>query len=248
MNESFRPWLQQADWQVCFEWGPTGLAAVGGHDVVIVDVLRFTTAVCAGVEQGARIFPYRWKDDSARTFADSVGAVLAGGADPLGPSLSPVRMSQLQPADRVVLPSPNGSTCAALAQEAGATAYAACLRNATAVAEHLAGSEGPITVVAAGERWPDGSLRPALEDLLGAGAVLAALSRSRSPEAEAAAALWRSVAERAETLIRGCASGLEQVERGWDDDLAYAVQADASDAVPVLIDGAFVDAERGRSQ
>ena len=242
MSESVRQWLQQVDWQIRFEWGPTGLAAIGGHDVVIVDVLRFTTAVCAGVEQGARIYPHRWKDDSARTFADSVGAILAGGSDPLGPSLSPVRLSHLQPDDRVVLPSPNGSTCAALAHAAGARVYAACLRNATAVAEHLAGSEGPVTVVAAGERWPDGSLRPALEDLLGAGAVLAALSGSRSPEAEAAATLWSSAKDRVGPLIRGCASGLEQVERGWADDLDYAIEFDASDVVPMLVDGAFVHA------
>jgi 2-phosphosulfolactate phosphatase len=233
------PWTAQTSAEVRFEWGPTGLGAVGGEHVVIVDVLRFTTAVCAGVDQGARIYPYRWKDDSARTFADSVGAVLAGG-DPLGPSLSPVRLSQLQPDDRVVLPSPNGSTCAALAHEAGARVYAGCLRNATAVAEYLAGAEGPVTVVAAGERWPDGSLRPALEDLLGAGAVLAALDGSRSPEAEAAATLWSSVGGQAGSLIRGCGSGIEQVERGWADDLAYAVELDASDAVPMLVDSAFV--------
>ena len=236
-----RPWTAQTSAEVRFEWGPTGLGAVGGHDVVIVDVLRFTTAVCAGVDQGALIYPYRWKDDSARAFADSVGAVLAGG-DPLGPSLSPVRLSRLQPNDRVVLPSPNGSTCAALANEAGARVYAACLRNATAVAEHLAETDGPVTVVAAGERWPDGSLRPALEDLLGAGAVLAALDGSRSPEAEATATLWSSVAGRAGSLIRGCGSGLEQVERSWSDDLAYAIEVDSSEAVPMLADGAFVDA------
>ena len=42
-----------------------------------------------------------------------------------------------------------------------------------AVARWLQARGGTVAVVAAGERWPDGSLRPAAEDLWGAGAVLA---------------------------------------------------------------------------
>ena len=94
-------------------------------------------------------------------------------------------------ASRLVLPSPNGSAIAAAAP--GVT-VAASLRNASAVAEWLSerfrGDVEPVSVIAAGERWPDGSLRPALEDLLGAGAVLSALVArtgvSESPEAAAA--------------------------------------------------------------
>jgi 2-phosphosulfolactate phosphatase len=97
-------------------------------------------------------------------------------------------------------------------------------------------------VIACGERWPDGSLRPALEDLLGAGAVIAGLARTRSPEASAAESAWSGAGDGIADLLAACSSGREQLVRGWDDDLHHAAQVDVSPVVPVLVDGAFVDA------
>jgi len=235
-------WTRQSPYRVRFDWGHTGTSAVAADHVVVVDVLRFTTAVDAAVGRGASVYPFRWKDASAAGFARQVAAVLADGSDPAGPSLSPVRLSRLRPGDRVVLPSPNGSTCAAIAAESGATVLAACLRNAGSVAEWLNGKDGTVGVVACGERWPDGSLRPSLEDYLGAAAVIAGLAGPRSPEAEAAAALWSASDASAERLVRSCASGRELEARGWADDLDFACEIGASRSVPVLHDGAFVDA------
>ena len=134
------------------------------------------------------------------------------------------------------------------------TVIAGCLRNAAAVGRFLRGSPGPVTVIAAGERWPDGSLRPALEDLLGAGAILAALRNldgspapdalrdsgpgTYSPEAEAARACFEATADVA-AAVSGCASGRELIEGGFGDDVAIAVEIDACLMVPVLADGAF---------
>jgi 2-phosphosulfolactate phosphatase len=148
----------------------------------------------------------------------------------------------------LVLPSPNGSAIAAAA--ASGTVVAACLRNARAVAAWIAGNRGdrpaaPVTVIAAGERWPDGSLRPALEDLLGAGAVISALVQSGafavSPEAAAARALHAATASVPDAVRRG-GSGVELHIGGYGRDVDIAVELDASDVVPVLMDGAF----RGR--
>jgi 2-phosphosulfolactate phosphatase len=207
--------------------------------VVVIDVLRFTTAVDAAVAAGCTVFPYRWKDASAAAYADSVGAVLAEPGAERGPSLSPVSMSSQPAGISIVLPSPNGATCVAEAAQTGCVVVAACLRNAAAVADSLASAPRPIAVVAAGEQRPDGSLRPAIEDHLGAGAVLAGLSAGHSPEAEAAAALWRSVGADAARLLADCYSGRELAERGFGADVAYAAATDVSGLAPRLIDGAF---------
>jgi 2-phosphosulfolactate phosphatase len=232
-------WAGQEDYGVRFQWGPFVAPALSEGVCVVVDVLRFTTAVDAAVTRGVSVYPYRWRDASAGAFARSVHAVLAEGGDPAGPSLSPSSMDTLAPGSSLVLPSPNGSTCAILASEAGARVVAGCLRNAAAVAAWADKADGPVTVIACGEKWPDGSLRPSLEDLLGAGAILAVMTRSPSPEARAAIAAYHDAATRLPEVLSHCASGRELSERGRQADVGYAAQLNTSTTVPVLTDGAF---------
>lgn len=234
-------WHHQDGYEVRFEWGPVGAAtlASAGSTVVVVDVLRFTTAVEAALSVGVDIYPYRWRDESARRFAISVGAILADGADPDGPSLSPIRLRRMEPGATVVLPSPNGSTCAALAAEAGARVVAASLRNATATAAYLGGT-GTVSVIACGERWADDSLRPCIEDLVGAGAVITHLDGTRSPEAEAAAAAWESASQKGiGPVLTASGSGVELIDKGHRADVDYAAEVDVSEVVAVLRDGRF---------
>jgi 2-phosphosulfolactate phosphatase len=101
-----------------------------------------------------------------------------------------------------------------------------------------------VAVVAAGERWPGGSLRPAVEDLWGAGAFIEALVRrgvgGLSVEASTALAAYRSVADDLASALRDCASGRELHAHGFPGDVEVAAQAGAGGAVPVLTDGWFV--------
>ncbi|MET7619318.1 2-phosphosulfolactate phosphatase [Streptomyces sp. NPDC005408] len=239
---------------IAFEWGPAGARrlAPGAACLVVVDVLSFTTSVSVAADAGMRVFPYRWRDGSARAYATSVDAVLAVGrreASESSPwSLSPAALRRAPFTPRLVLPSPNGSTIAA---EAGAaTVVAASLRNADAVAQWLAAEDygtaaRPLAVIASGERWPDGSLRPALEDQLGAGAVISALRAlgrfELTPEAAVTAAAWESTADPA-AAVRACFSGRELIEgdlAGFAEDVRIACEISVSTAVPVLMDGAF---------
>jgi 2-phosphosulfolactate phosphatase len=220
---------------------------------VVVDVLSFTTSVTVALEAGATVLPYPWRDDSAATFAERHGAVLAvgrsqGGTD--GVSLSPAGMRANAPAGgAVVLPSPNGSTIAHRLASGTTTCVAACLRNADAVAdwvERRFPHPARVAVVAAGERWPDDSLRPAVEDLWGAGAVLSALAaRGRpgfSPEARAARATYDAIGTDLPAALHACVGGQELDAIGFGADVDVAAEVGASSVVPVLRDGAFVDA------
>jgi 2-phosphosulfolactate phosphatase len=114
------------------------------------------------------------------------------------------------------------------------------------VAAWLRAQPGPVAVVAAGERWPDDTLRPAVEDLWGAGAVLALLDEGElSPEARLAADAFRAVEPSLPTALRGCASGRELAAAGFAEDVDVAAELDVSSVVPVLSDGAFRDSSAG---
>ena len=232
---------------VTLEWGPTGAVALAPRvDVaVVIDVLSFSTTVTVAADLGVEVVPHRWADDSAAAVARERGAVLAVGRRTAGPgqvSLSPATFRITIGLTRVVLPSPNGSTICALLAEAGVEVVVASLRNRTAVARALAGRD--VLLVPAGERWPDGSLRPAVEDLWGAGAVAAALddlgATGLSDETQAAAEAYRLVEHRLAEALLACASGQELVGQGYASDVAIAAELDASHVVPRLVDGVLV--------
>lgn len=246
------PAWQQAGSDVRFEWGPSGSAALGADVTVVVDVLSFTTTVSVAVERGIEVFPFGWRDVRATTYALTRDAVLAVGRREAGPgqvSLSPATVRAATGVERLVLPSPNGSSISFALAEAGGEVVAGCLRNATAVGAFLAGrvrAGAVVGVVAAGERWPDGTLRPAVEDLWGAGAVLAALAGhgvgSPSAEARAAVTAYDVVAGELLDALHDCASGRELVAGGYPGDVDVAAEVDACAVVPVLRGESFSSA------
>lgn len=230
--------------RIRFDWGPTGAAAIAAPVTVVVDVLSFTTTLSVAVERGMTVYPFRWKDERAAAYAEERDAVLAQGRSArTGVSLSPVTVRRAVGVERLVLPSPNGSTISLGLADQGVTVVGGCLRNAGAVARWAWERGEDVAVVAAGERWPDGSLRPAVEDLWGAGAVVAGLvdlgATGLDPEARVAERAYREV--RLPDDLVACVSGQELVAMGFPEDVAIAAEADCSTVVPVLDDGAFRD-------
>ncbi|WP_432943023.1 2-phosphosulfolactate phosphatase [Kribbella sp. CA-253562] len=236
----------QSGYRVGFDWGPAGATAVPGALVAVVDVLSFTTSVTVAADRGITVLPYRWRDSTARQYAEQHAAALAVGRSEAGRdgiSLSPATIRQARDVQRLVLPSPNGSTISQLLADSGSTVLAVSLRNYQAAAQWAATQNATVVAIAAGERWPDGSLRPAVEDLWGAGAFIAALQDLGvgpvSPEARAAAAAYREVAGELPELLKECAGGRELTQYGYPQDVAIAAEVGSSRSVPILRAGAF---------
>ena len=207
--------FDQSRYQVRFEWGVDGLARLEDSEVVVVvDVLRFSSTVVARLDAGETV-PL----DAAGHAVSLNGAAVAHAA------------AALDHAPLVVLGS---------------------LRNAAAVAaaalaeQHRRGARTSIAVIAAGELVSDADgapLRVAVEDLLGAGAVIDALSTlgvdHTSPEAAAACEAFRGLRGAVRHLLTASGSGQDLIERGLRDQVLAASEVDASASVPALRSGVF---------
>ena len=204
--------------------------------IVIVDVLTFTTAVEVATSRGASVFPFPWMRQAAAYYAAAIGAVPAAKRGQ-GFSLSPASLRELPAGCRLVLPSPNGAALT-FGIEHGSV-LAGCLRNASAVAAEAARMGRTVAVIPAGELWSDGGLRPSFEDWVGAGAIIAALQGSKSPEARMAQAAFEAARAELPRLMRECGSGKELIERGYPEDVEMAADHDVSGKAPRLVDGAF---------
>lgn len=213
--------FDQSRYQVRLEWGDDGLARLAASDVVVVvDVLRFSSTVTTRVAAGGAV-PL----DAAAHAVSLNGAAISRAA------------AALDPAPIVLL---------------------GCLRNASAVAEAIAdeqrrrGARTSIALIAGGELVPAEAgaatsrttRRFAVEDLLGAGAIVDALGvrgiDHTSPEAAAAGEAFRGLRAATRHLLAASGSGQELAERGAHDEVRAAAELDASTAVPVLRKGVFV--------
>ncbi len=218
--------LGQAGFTTRLEWGPAGLARAVADSavVVVVDVMRFSTITCLICEKG--------------------GSAALSDVPADAENLTSNRLHNLEPGGRVKVFSLNGGALARTASALGGpVVLAGALRNAHAAGRYArsVARDGVVTVLAAGEVDPDGSLRPAVEDLLGAGAIIAAAGGDPSPEALVAMAAFSGVEDLEAVLLR-CASGRELAGRGATDDVILSAELDVSSVAPLLVDGAFEDA------
>ena len=125
-----------------------------------------------------------------------------------------------------------------------AAVVAGSLRNRTAVAEWVLERQAEkadrftVAVIAAGEAREDGSIRFAVEDQLGAGAIVDALAvvwiDYCSPEAAAACAAFTSLRSAVGHLVSASASGKELFARDPATDFGAIAAIDTSTEVPIL--------------
>lgn len=221
------------------EWGADAIEYLyESTDVfIIVDVLSFSTCVEVATSKGATIIPYKYKDESAKSFAAEKNAELAvHRTEPGQFSLSPVSMFTAEKGMRIVLPSPNGATLSIMC--AGKITLCGSFRNAKSVAELSQRLGKTVTVISAGEKWPNGNIRFALEDALGAGAILSYMNGSFSPEATALRNLWVDTQEHLFNVLQECTSGNELITRSSEQDIDIASEVNITSNVPILTDDA----------
>jgi len=235
----------QQEFDIRLEWGIHGIEELApiSDVIIIVDILSFSTCVDIATGNGAIIYPYRWKDDTAISYAQSIGAELADFTRKCshGYSLSPTSLTNIKAKTKLVLPSPNGSTLT-LSTKAALT-LCGSLRNAKVVAEFAMSRGKKISMIPAGEQWADKTLRPAFEDLLGAGAIISFLSGTLSPESSAAIAVYKELRANVFTEIKNCSSGKELIERGFEKDIQLACEINISENIPLFTDGAYIAAK-----
>lgn len=147
----------QHEYDIRFEWGQNGVDELSSISdvVIIVDILSFSTCVDIVTGNVASVIPYRWQDETAVEFAKSKNAILADYKRKYSTSysLSPTSLLTIKRQEKIVLPSPNGSR---LYLATGKTVtLCGCLRNAKVVAEYALTVGKRISLVPAGEQWPD---------------------------------------------------------------------------------------------
>lgn len=137
------------------------------------------------------------------------------------------------------------------AERAGAHVVVAGIRNAAAVAAHVLdvqrsrGERTSIAVIAVGD-VDEGGPRYAVEDLLGAGAVVAALGDlgidHASPDAAVAGEGFRALRGAVRHLLTASGTGRLRTDAGERDLVLAAADRDAASVVPVLGDGVYAAA------
>lgn len=229
------------------DWGRDGAlrAAERGDVLVIVDVLSFSTAVATAAHYGGVIYPCAQNEDPV-AFAQRVGGEVAVHRRHNVPakgrfSLSPITYLNIEPGTKVVLSSPNGATCSRYAHQVpflfvGALVNAQAI--ARAVSQVIEKQQLDVTVIACGERWKtsseDGTLRVAVEDYLGAGAILSYLQQEKSAEARVCEGAFLHVRDDIEHMLWECESGRELREMGFGVDVQHAAQLNVYDSAPVM--------------
>jgi 2-phosphosulfolactate phosphatase len=216
--------------------------SVVGSAVVVIDTLRATTTIAQAVAQGAAVEPVPSIAEAKRR--RTKGVLIAGergGKKLAGFDLgnSPVDISKATLGKRLVLTTTNGTGAVARSRQAKSI-WAGALVNAGAIARALRG-EASIVLLCAGR-----TTGLALEDLIGAGAIIAALPAGSFEEsalsdgARIALELFRRERDTLHAFIASCESGRNLVKMGSADDVVFCAQLDTIDVAPRLVRGRFV--------
>ena len=205
--------------------------------VVVFDVLRATTSIATALFAGAaevRVFD---SIDAARAAAresPQLPHLLCGETNCLPPpgfdlGNSPGAFTRALCAGRTILLATTNGTRALVGARAARAMYAAALVNLSATAAAVIRTGHHVTILCAGT---DGEF--AMEDALGAGAVIEAIRQRRADirladdASQAATDLWETARQRGiyETFL-SCRGGMNVLRAGLAEDLQFAARIDS---------------------
>jgi 2-phosphosulfolactate phosphatase len=216
-------------------------AHLDSRAVVVFDVLRATTsmtaALAAGVEE-IRVFPDLEYARRAAQHHTAGPRILCGEENCLPPpgfdlGNSPGAFNRQAHRGAVAYMSTTNGTRAIIAAAGAAVVFVGALVNAQAVASALLDTGLDATLLCAGTNG-----QVAMEDLLGAGAVLDAMARAESSRvrpsgdvAHVAQRLYRSARSDLRAALAESQGGRNVIAAGLPQDIDYAARLDSLDVV-----------------
>lgn len=229
---------------------------LSGAHVAVVDVVRATTTLLAGLEAGARRAHAVESVEEALDLRRSIGeddVVLCGergGRRIEGFDLgnSPLEFAPESVADRILVCTTTNGTRTLRRCEGAAELWLGCFRNRAAVVErltepHRAGFDGrPPTRLLIACAGKEGRL--GLDDHLCAGLIVGELEASvpearLSDGARSACATAREIGVPSAAFLATTAAGQALVDIGLEADLEYCAELDVSPSVPRWEAGGF---------
>jgi 2-phosphosulfolactate phosphatase len=211
-----------------------------GRVVVVFEVLRATTTMAAALEAGVKqilIFPDVESVRRAKgQFLDSLSCGEQNCLKPEGFDLgnSPEDLGALH-AEKTLLMSTTNGTKAILAARGAAKILIGALVNAKAVAAKLSQISMDVTLLCAGTNG-----KPAMEDMIGAGAVIVSLGNEAELESNAALFAKEHFRGSRDDLVRTLRTddgGQNMIRAKLERDIDFAARLVIFSAVGEVVDG-----------
>lgn len=231
--------------EVCLSTGLFEYYDCSGAVVVVVDILRATTAICTAFKNGAEsLIPVatleeanEYKENGFLVAAEREG-VKPGFAD-FGNSPFNFIPEQVE-GETIAYSTTNGTQAINMAKKASKVVIGSFL-NLSAISGWLTSENLPVTVLCAGRKG-----RFCLEDAVFAGALCSNLMRSgnfysRCDSLFAATGLWEMAKNDLAAYLDNAEQRHRLREKGLDDIFEYTCTTDSTSVVPVLVKDKLFD-------
>lgn len=230
--------------EVCYTPGQYNLYKENFEIVVVIDVLRATSAICSALHHGVeKIIPVSSVQE-ARAYqaqgyiaaAERDGQVVEGF--PFGNSPYAFMDPELK-GKTVVLTTTNGTKAIHMASDRKIVVIG-CLNNLDALCKWLIEQHRNTLILASG--WKD---KINLEDTICGGAIADILLESRKFRADedstvAAKFIYRSAKEHLWSFLRSSSHRRRLIKLNIQKDVKYCLTLNTVDTIPILEDGALV--------